>query len=140
MSGRYLLYCDGASRGNPGDASIGAILYRDAGDELEPVETIAETIGYTTNNQAEYRAVIAGVEAAIRHEPDELVVRADSLLVVNQLNGDWRVKDAGLRPLAKRVAGLLRSFPEGSVRIEHVPREENEEADALANAALDGLR
>lgn len=135
MSGRYLLYTDGASRGNPGRAAIGAVLYRLGADGWEKVGEVSETIGTTTNNVAEYRAVIAGLELAAAHQPDELVVRADSQLLVRQLQGTYRVKSPSLKPYHRRVVELARSL--GDVRFEHIPREENEAADGLANAALD---
>lgn len=135
MSRRHILYTDGASRGNPGPASIGAVLYLDGRDGLDAVETVSEAIGRTTNNVAEYRAVVAGLEAARRHRVEELVLRSDSLLLVRQLQGSYRVKAAGLKPLFHRVRELLDGITR--VTIEHVPREQNAMADALANAALD---
>lgn len=134
MGGRYVLYTDGASRGNPGPAAIGAVLYRDDGG-LDEVGRVSEAIGIETNNVAEYRAVIAGIEMALRHDPETLVLRADSELLVRQLAGAYRVKAAHLRPLYERVRALLDSIP--TVRVEHVPRERNRVADGLANEALD---
>ncbi len=128
-----VLYSDGAARGNPGPASIGAVLYRD-GDRT-PCAEISETIGETTNNVAEYRAVIAGLESAVDFEPELLIVRADSLLLIRQLQGIFRVKAPGLKPLHRRAVELLGRFDH--VRLEHVPREDNTAADALANLALD---
>lgn len=135
MSGRYLVYTDGASRGNPGAAAIGAALYRIDDGEPVLVETVAEAIGIATNNEAEYRAVIAGLEAAVRHEADAVEVRADSLLLVKQLNGEYRVKSPGLKPFHGEAKALLERIPE--TKVCHVRRELNTEADALANAALD---
>lgn len=127
----FRLYCDGASRGNPGPASIGAVLFD--GDDV--VEELSAAIGETTNNVAEYRALIAGLERAIELGVDELEIRLDSLLLVRQIEGDYRVKAEGLKPLHARVMGLIGRL--GEVRVAHVPREENVIADALANAALD---
>lgn len=135
MPGTYVLYTDGASRGNPGPAGIGAALYRDEGGALVPVGTVSRSIGVTTNNVAEYRAVLAGLELAARHRPDKLVLRADSQLLVRQLEGAYRVRAAGLRPLFAEVTERLGRFP--AVEVLHVPREENTVADRLANAALD---
>ncbi len=135
MTGRVVLYTDGASRGNPGPAAIGAVLYEDDGGALRPVETVSEAIGSATNNVAEYRAVVAGLEAARRHGATEIELRSDSLLLVRQLTGEYKVKAPGLKPLFAEVRRLLQGFDR--VEIRHVPREENEEADALANAALD---
>jgi ribonuclease HI len=134
MPGRYILYTDGAARGNPGPAAIGAVLYEE-GDE-RPVAMMSRPLGVATNNVAEYQAVIDGLEAAGDFDPDELVVRADSQLLVRQLTGRYRVKAPGLVPLHRRAATLLTGFR--SVRLEHVPRESNMVADSLANAALDG--
>jgi ribonuclease HI len=133
MTGRFVLYCDGASRGNPGPASIGAVLY---GPDGEAVLEISKAIGRTTNNVAEYRALIAGLEAAREAGVVDLEVRLDSLLLVKQMLGEYRVKAPGLKPLAGRARRLLGEIPE--TRIAHVPREDNTVADALANAALDG--
>ncbi len=130
--GRVVLYTDGASRGNPGDAAIGAVLYDEHG---ERIGEISEAIGVTTNNVAEYRALIAGLDLAAAFRPAHLVVRADSLLLVRQLTGEYRVKAPGLKPLFADVRQRLRTF--AKVTIEHVRRENNVEADALANAALD---
>ena len=103
---------------------------------LRRVAEVSRDIGITTNNVAEYQAVIDGLETATRHHPDLLILRADSQLLIRQLEGRYRVKSPNLKPLYARVRELLETFPE--VRVEHVPRAENEVADALANAALDG--
>ncbi|MDP3983725.1 MAG: ribonuclease HI family protein [Acidimicrobiia bacterium] len=135
MSGAYLLYTDGASRGNPGEAAIGAVLYRLDNGERKVVDQVSREIGYATNNVAEYRAVIEGLKAAVNHQPERLVLRADSQLLIRQLEGRYRVKNQALQKLFLEAKKLLRSLPEYS--LEHVPREENTVADALANAALD---
>jgi probable phosphoglycerate mutase len=132
VSGRFVLYCDGASRGNPGPAAIGAVLLDPDG---EPVAEISGTIGVATNNVAEYRALIAGLEAAADRSVDRLEVRLDSELLVRQVTGRYRVKAANLKPLSLQAARLIRRL--GDVRVVHVPREQNTVADALANAALD---
>ena len=128
-----IVYTDGASRGNPGRASIGAAIYAEEGGDM--VGSVSEDIGHATNNVAEYKAVIAGLEEAKRLGATEVEVRADSLLLVRQLTGEWRVKNPGLRPLVTAATRLIREFE--SVEINHVRREFNEVADALANAALD---
>ncbi len=135
MAGTYVLYTDGASRGNPGRAAIGAALYRVTDEGLRAVAEVSRDIGVTTNNVAEYRAVIEGLETAERFHPDLVVLRADSQLLIRQLEGSYRVKSPNLKPLYERVRDLIARFPE--VRLEHVPRAENAVADALANAALD---
>jgi len=135
MTRRLIVYSDGASRGNPGRAAIGAVLMGDRKEGNPILAEISESIGHATNNEAEYRAAIAGLEAAARIGADELVLRADSLLLVRQLQGRWKLKATHLRPLFDQATALLGSF--GRVRIEHVAREVNTHADALANQALD---
>ena len=129
---RHTLYCDGASRGNPGPASIGFVLYDPEGTA---VVELGGVIGVTTNNVAEYRALIAGLETALERQVDRIGVRLDSLLLVKQVTGEYRVKAAHLKPLQRRAVKLLATFEEAS--IEHVRRELNTAADALANEALD---
>ncbi len=135
MAGTFVLYTDGASRGNPGHASIGAALYRLEEGRLKLVAEVSEAIGHATNNVAEYTAVVEGLKAAQPFEPDQLVVRADSQLLIRQLQGRYRVKNAALQELFVIAKKLLRALPE--YRLEHIPREDNVVADALANAALD---
>jgi ribonuclease HI len=131
---RVLMWCDGGSRGNPGPSAIGALL-RDGAPDGEVLAAISEYIGHATNNVAEYRAVIAGLARAKELGAGEVVVRADSLLVINQLLGKWKVKQPHLRPLHAEARTLLGAFR--STQLLHVPREANTEADALVNAALD---
>lgn len=129
------VYFDGGSRGNPGPAAIGALVV-DASDEPPRVlATVSEAIGVATNNVAEYRAVIAGLEAARELAARTVAVRGDSKLVIEQLSGRWRVKHPGLRPLHERARALLGGFER--VDLQHVRRERNTDADALVNAALD---
>lgn len=130
---RLIVYTDGASRGNPGRAAIGAAIYAEEGGDV--IGSVSEGIGHATNNVAEYKAVIAGLDAAKRLGATEVDLRADSLLLVRQLTGEYRVKAPGLKPLAGAAARLLRGFE--STTITHVRRELNTVADALANAALD---
>lgn len=132
MTGDFVLYADGASRGNPGPASIGAVLYDPKG---ETVAEVSEVIGETTNNVAEYRALIAGLEAALAIGVARIEVRLDSLLLVRQVRGEYRVKAPGLQPLHRKVRALESRFEGFS--ISHVRREKNTVADGLANAALD---
>lgn len=135
MDDLFFLYTDGASRGNPGPAAIGAVLYRGSPDPLGVVDELSRAIGRRTNNVAEYRAVIEGLEMAARHGAARLLLRSDSQLLVRQLRGEYRVKSPALRTLFLRVRELLEEFPR--VRIEHIPRELNSYADRLANRALD---
>jgi len=134
--GEWILYSDGASRGNPGRAAIGAALYRVQDGHLKLEGQVSEAIGHATNNVAEYQALIEGLKLAQEHSPDRLTVRADSQLLIRQLEGRYRVKNAALQPLYLEAKRLLSKMPH---RLEHVPREENFVADALANAALDGI-
>jgi ribonuclease HI len=128
---RLTVYTDGASSGNPGPASIGAVI-RDG--EGRVIGRISRRIGYATNNQAEYRAIIAALEESLKLGAEEVDIKSDSELVVKQLKGRYRVKKASLRPLYQevvRLAGSLKAFS-----ITHVPREQNVEADGLASQAL----
>lgn len=130
---KVIAYTDGASRGNPGPAAIGAILKDTKGNLLA---RISQRIGSTTNNQAEYRAVIAALKKAISLGAREVELRADSELVIKQINGKYRVKKPALRPLYQevgRLIGLLENF-----RAVSIPRAQNSEADRLANMAFDG--
>ncbi len=129
----HVLYCDGASRGNPGPASFGFALLDGAG---KAVVERGEAVGVATNNVAEYRGLVAGLEAALAAGVADLEVRLDSLLLVRQVSGEYRVKSPGLKPLHRRAVGLLARIDKA--RVVHIPREQNTRADALANAALDG--
>jgi len=129
---RLVLYADGGARGNPGPAGIGVVLQDGEG---RVVAEIAEGIGYATNNVAEYRALIAGLELALERGCTELEVRIDSKLVAMQVEGRWKIKSDSLRSLAVRARSLLDSF--GQVSISQVPRFENARADRLANIGMD---
>jgi ribonuclease HI len=124
---------DGGARGNPGPAAIGAVL-RDAAGEM--VEERGERIGPATNNVAEYRALLLGIELAAAHRASELELIGDSELIVRQVEGRYKVKDATLRELHAKVKAALAPFERWSIR--HVRREQNADADRLVNAALDG--
>jgi ribonuclease HI len=127
--------CDGGSRGNPGPAAIGAVVLDATVDPPVLLTSISECIGTATNNVAEYKAVIEALRAAREYEPRLIRVRADSQLVIRQLEGRYKVKNEGLRPLFQEAQELLTHFDE--VDLEHVRRENNVDADALVNAALD---
>ena len=129
---KAILYTDGASRGNPGPAAIGAVIKDGQGRVLGK---ISRRIGRTTNNQAEYQAVIAALEEAIRLGVAGVVIKSDSELVVQQINGRYRVKNPALKPLHQRVRELQSLFQ--SFAIASIPRRQNTEADRLSNAALD---
>jgi ribonuclease HI len=128
---KVILYTDGASRGNPGPAAIGAILKDTKGNLLG---RISQSIGSTTNNQAEYRAVIAALKKAISLGAGEVELRADSELVVKQINGKYRVKNAALRPLYQEVVKLIGSLD--NFKAVSIPRAQNSEADSLANMSF----
>jgi ribonuclease HI len=131
-AGTWVVYADGASRGNPGPAAYGALVLDPAGVARERASA---RIGRATNNVAEYRGVIAGLEAALAHGARRVEVRLDSELVVLQAIGRYRVRNPGLIPLHRRLLALRRQFDE--VVFRHIPRTENKEADRLANSALD---
>jgi len=129
--------CDGGARGNPGPAAIGAVVLDVTVDPPVVLASISECIGIATNNVAEYRALIAGLQAALPFQPRCVRVRADSQLMIRQLEGRYRVKAAHLRPLYEEAMVLLTKFED--VDLGHIPREQNVEADALVNAALDAV-
>ncbi len=129
------VWFDGGSRGNPGPAAIGAVVETLATEPPTVLGVVSECIGSTTNNVAEYRAVIAGLQLAGTFGSDSIEIRGDSMLVIKQLAGEWRIKDAKLRPLALEARALIEKF--SSVELAHVRREFNTDADALVNAALD---
>ena len=132
---KLIAWADGASRGNPGPAAFGYLLADERGDEIEAA---GQAIGRATNNVAEYRGAIAALEAAARHGATELELRLDSELIVRQIQGRYRVKNAALKPLYADLKALTERIPKFSIR--HVPRAQNTAADALANAALDAQR
>jgi ribonuclease HI len=129
------IFCDGGARGNPGPAAIGAVVTDPTTEPPVVLATVSERIGVATNNVAEYRAVIAGLQAARPFEARVVHLRADSMLVIRQLEGVWRVKQPHLRPLHAEAKALLVSYE--VVDLGHVPREQNVDADLLVNAALD---
>ena len=126
------LYADGGARGNPGPAAYGAVLFDGKGDQLAE---LGAYLGISTNNVAEWSGLIAGLEAALALGVDEIEVRLDSELVVRQLSGAYRVKQAHLIPLHAKAKTLLRSFAHSHVA--HVRRAENKAADAVVNRILD---
>ncbi|HBI16332.1 MAG TPA: RNase H [Desulfobulbaceae bacterium] len=127
-----LLYTDGASRGNPGEAGAGVVLLD--GDRRQ-VASRAIYLGQCTNNVAEYRALLAGLELALQNGCERLAIFLDSELIVRQISGQYKVKNAHLQPLYIQAKGLLQRLR--GWRIKHVPRAENSEADQLANRGID---
>ncbi len=128
---RLIIHTDGVSRGNPGRAAIGAII-RDERGGL--VASISQSIGQATNNQAEYRAIIAALEEVLSLGAANIELNSDSELVVKQVKGQYRVRKEALKPLYQRVKQLQGSLK--GFKIKHIPRQQNREADKLANAAL----
>lgn len=128
-----LIYTDGGSRNNPGEAGIGAVIYK----EGEVVAEVSEYIGIQTNNWAEYQAIIRALETVLECGlQDEVIeIRMDSKLAAEQLKGSWKVKEPTLKPQFEKARLLIEKCTE--VRLVHVPREENKVADKLANEAMD---
>jgi ribonuclease HI len=129
---RLIVNVDGGARGNPGPAAIAAVVSTPDGEVLE---SRGEVIGTATNNVAEYRALLLGIELAGERGASEVELIGDSELIVKQVKGEYRVKDAGLRPLYEEVRAVLAGFERWTIR--HVRREHNAAADALVNETLD---
>lgn len=124
------VYIDGASKGNPGEASIGVVIY---GDKT-PLKKFGAKIGNATNNIAEYIALIAGLIECLRYKPEKINIKSDSQLLVRQMDGTYKVKDSYLQKLqfiANRLLSLYKS-----VSFSYIPREENKEADKIAQSSL----
>lgn len=129
--GSAVAHIDGGSRGNPGPAGYGVHIERADGTVVE----LKEPVGVATNNVAEYRGLLAALTWATRRGVDRLHVRSDSLLLVKQMRGEYRVKNAGLRPLWQEARDMVKQIRD--VQFEHVRRELNKDADRLANEAMD---
>ena len=129
---KLIIYTDGGARNNPGPAGIGAILLDEKGNEAA---VISEYIGEATNNQAEYRAVAAAIKKAKELGAEELEFYLDSELAVKQLNREYKVKNKDLAPLFAQVYNAVLGFKK--VSFNHIPREQNKEADRLVNLAID---
>ncbi len=125
-------YVDGGARGNPGPAGYGAVLLDEHGEVLARLH---EGIGISTNNVAEYRGLIAALQWALDHGHTRVHVKSDSLLIVQQMLGNYRVKHSGLIPLYRQARHLVARI--GKVTFEHVRREANKEADRLSNLGMD---
>ena len=126
------IFTDGVARGNPGEGGFGVII-KDTDGTI--IEEVGGYIGVTTNNIAEYTALVTALKTAIKYSDGKIIVYSDSELMVRQLNGIYKVKNEGLLPLYKEAKKLISNF--GDFIIEHIPREKNKEADALANRAVD---
>lgn len=129
---KLVVNVDGGARGNPGPAAIAAVVQGQGGEVLEE---LGERIGHATNNVAEYKALLLGIERAVALGASEVELVGDSELVVRQVKGEYKVKDATLRQLHAEVKRALRDFERWSIR--HVRRVQNAEADRLVNEALD---
>lgn len=127
-----LVYTDGASRGNPGKAGVGVVI---CDKERHVLEEVSEYIGETTNNVAEYKALIRALEKALEYCPKELEIFSDSELLVRQVNGQYKVRAPSILPLYNKAKKLMEMFPRWT--IEYIPRGKNALADTLANTAID---
>jgi ribonuclease HI len=132
---RLTIYVDGASRGNPGPAAVGAVIKEEQGATILKVSS---SIGRATNNQAEYSALIVALQEARKLGADQVYINTDSQLMSEQINGNYKVRNAHIRPLFEKAMQLLTAFQYYS--IDHIPRYLNSEADALANEALNNLK
>jgi ribonuclease HI len=126
-------YFDGGARGNPGPAGYGVHIVDDQGTVLSEQHG---SLGIATNNIAEYRGLIAALQWAVEHDLKSFTVRGDSQLIVEQMRGNYKVKNEGLKPLYLQARMLVMQI--GDVRFEYVPREQNKNADRLSNLGMDG--
>jgi ribonuclease HI len=129
---KLIVFTDGASRNNPGEAGVGVVIKDEDGNT---VKTFSHYLGIATNNVAEYTALLDALELLSRQPADEIEIHLDSQLVVRQVLGEYKVKQPHLLPLVERVREKMATFPK--ITLSHVPREMNAEADALANKAID---
>jgi len=130
-SKKLFIYTDGGARGNPGPAGIGVVILDGTNKKIKE---LYKYIGEATNNVAEYNALIYGLEEASSLKADKIVVHLDSELVSKQLNGEYRVKNADIKPLFERAVDILKTFR--SFEVKHIEREKNKDADRLANKAI----
>ena len=126
-------YFDGGARSNPGPAGYGVYIVDDAGNVLAELRG---SLGIATNNIAEYNGLIAALQWAVDHNLDAITVKGDSLLIIEQMRGNYKVKNEGLKPLHMKARMLVMQI--GNVKFEHVPREKNKDADRLSNVGMDG--
>jgi ribonuclease HI len=128
---RVVIFTDGAAKPNPGPAAIGATIKSEQGRLMA---SISQAIGRATNNQAEYRAIIAALEEAVKLGVEQVDMRSDSELVVKQISGEYRVKNVALKSLYQKVRQLRSQFEDFTIT--YIPRQQNKEADNLASMAL----
>ena len=126
-------YFDGGARSNPGPAGYGVYIVDDQGAVLAELHG---SLGNTTNNIAEYNGLIAALKWAVDHDVNRITIKGDSLLIIEQMRGNYKVKNEGLKPLHMQARMLVMQI--GDVKFEHVPREKNKEADRLSNVGMDG--
>lgn len=129
----FKIYSDGASRGNPGHAGAGAVILDSDGNQ---VDEICKYLGETTNNQAEYQALLLALEKASKLKPESIEIYADSELMIKQLKGEYKMKNEALKPHFQKIMTILNQLKK--YKLTHVPREKNKKADKLANEAIDG--
>lgn len=134
MAKYHKLYFDGASRGNPGMASLGGVIYNLEGEEMI---NFKKYIGEATNNVAEYSAVLAGIQVLIKYKIREVEIYGDSKLVIEQLKGNWKVKSDSLKPYYDKIKQLITREYFDKINFFHVRRKFNKRADELANMAID---
>ena len=132
---QVLIYTDGASRGNPGPSSAGFVVYEGFNSKIFVYET-AFLLGTQTNNFAEYSAVLEALKMSARNRVQSLIIKSDSELLVKQLTGLYKVKSPSLKKLNKECQKWIRALSQ--IQFQHIPREQNKRADALANLILDG--
>jgi ribonuclease HI len=125
-------FFDGGARSNPGPAGYGVYIVDDQGSVLAELHC---ALGIATNNIAEYRGLIAALQWAVDHDLTQITVKGDSLLIIEQMRGNYKVKNEGLRPLYHQARMLVMQI--GDVRFEHVPRDKNKDADRLSNVGMD---
>ncbi len=132
-----VIYCDGGSRGNPGEAAYGFVVFN---VHKEQIYSEGKRVGINTNNYAEYSAVVNALKyvSTLEKKPSTINFFLDSMLVVEQLSGKWKVKSESLRDLYHTVKTLEMSL-KAKIKYQHVPREQNKEADRMVNLALDNL-
>ena len=130
---KVIVEADGGSRGNPGPAGYGTVVW--SADHVTVLAESKQAIGRATNNVAEYRGLIAALQWAVDHHLTQITVKGDSLLIVEQMRGNYKVKNEGLKPLHLQARMLVMQI--GDVRFQHVPREQNKDADRLSNVAMD---
>lgn len=131
---KLIVYCDGASRGNPGEAGIGCVIENERG---EVIKKISDYLGTATNNIAEYNALVRSLQECLNLKGGSVEVYMDSELIVKQINGEYKVKNKGLMPLYQQAVGIIKKFNNFSIK--HIPREKNKEADKLANEGIDSM-